>query len=704
MKKENIFSIKLLYVLAAFFVVSLSAVPVLYAETDIEEEIEQKEEEKEEKEGALEESEDLEETYLEEGQSTQEQLSAIKDELDNVTSEKKEAEKKLNKAKDEKEVKKETLEKRQKELTAASQELYKFSFVNVLELVFSSGGTEDIIKKIGFLKHGVGSVLKELRNVQKELEKVKEEFKNLSDEVTSFKADIAKYEEQKIALENQVARYERKAANEASRQEDLKDDIADIVSDIENLSEEAQEAIDSKTGDGQNPGGGGNPGGGDSPQDPMGDPGTYDIYKSGQLVADDVKGPVRFVPDNSSVFTVDNGSGKYRGVLEVRADTNVFLINELDMELYLRGIGEVYSSWPVDTLKSQAVIARTYAGANWSKRIQDGYNLRDDTYDQNYVGYGKEAAAYGERWVSAVQATKGEVLHMGGNIITAYYHSTCGGHTLSSAQVWGGSRNFAQAKSDWYSSGGSLRSYDADSPWSYKRWCGSSSQGCTSAENINNTELEDLLNATLYLSVNPESSTRQQEVRRSDLGGLSPAQIRSRLGIGNTIKDKVGNIIEVKSIYNNGSSNIALNSYRTVSLRVVGSASTIDLDATPFWLVFNVRAPGSAHIFYSNFWTVKKEGGSWNFYTRGYPHRVGLCQYGAKGRAQAGQKYDQILAHYYNGAAIKQYNPPSNIRIGLTKVGGSTTLIAANGDFVIFSAGDKVERGKKNQTFKIIKN
>ena len=36
------------------------------------------------------------------------------------------------------------------------------------------------------------------------------------------------------------------------------------------------------------------------------------------------------------------------------------------------------------------------------------------------------------------------------------------------------------------------------------------------------------------------------------------------------------------------------------------------------------------------------------FYTFGIPHRVGMSQYGAYGRAQAGQSYDQILRAYYN--------------------------------------------------------
>jgi SpoIID/LytB domain protein len=41
-------------------------------------------------------------------------------------------------------------------------------------------------------------------------------------------------------------------------------------------------------------------------------------------------------------------------------------------------------------------------------------------------------------------------------------------------------------------------------------------------------------------------------------------------------------------------------------------------------------------------------GNAYAFYTFGIPHRVGMSQYGAYGRANAGQSYDQILKAYYN--------------------------------------------------------
>ena len=43
------------------------------------------------------------------------------------------------------------------------------------------------------------------------------------------------------------------------------------------------------------------------------------------------------------------------------------------------------------------------------------------------------------------------------------------------------------------------------------------------------------------------------------------------------------------------------------------------------------------------------------FHTKGYGHRVGMSQYGADAMALAGNSYDEILAHYYCGTALMQY-------------------------------------------------
>jgi stage II sporulation protein D len=51
------------------------------------------------------------------------------------------------------------------------------------------------------------------------------------------------------------------------------------------------------------------------------------------------------------------------------------------------------------------------------------------------------------------------------------------------------------------------------------------------------------------------------------------------------------------------------------------------------------------------------------FYGRGFGHGVGMSQYGARGRALAGQDAPTILAHYYQGTTIGTLDPATRIRV-----------------------------------------
>ncbi len=51
------------------------------------------------------------------------------------------------------------------------------------------------------------------------------------------------------------------------------------------------------------------------------------------------------------------------------------------------------------------------------------------------------------------------------------------------------------------------------------------------------------------------------------------------------------------------------------------------------------------------------------FFTFGVPNRVGLNQYGAKGRAEAGQNAEQILKSYYNADLTSGYNQGTSIHV-----------------------------------------
>src|SRR5215210_627153 len=53
--------------------------------------------------------------------------------------------------------------------------------------------------------------------------------------------------------------------------------------------------------------------------------------------------------------------------------------------------------------------------------------------------------------------------------------------------------------------------------------------------------------------------------------------------------------------------------------------------------------------------------GAVTFYGRGFGHGVGMSQYGARGRATAGQLMPTILAHYYQGTTIGPLSTPNPV-------------------------------------------
>lgn len=54
---------------------------------------------------------------------------------------------------------------------------------------------------------------------------------------------------------------------------------------------------------------------------------------------------------------------------------------------------------------------------------------------------------------------------------------------------------------------------------------------------------------------------------------------------------------------------------------------------------------------------------AWAFFTFGIPHRVGMNQYGALGRAQAGQGYQDILRAYFDNISFDKKDPTMKIKV-----------------------------------------
>ena len=114
---------------------------------------------------------------------------------------------------------------------------------------------------------------------------------------------------------------------------------------------------------------------------------------------------------------------------------------QLPFERYLRGLGEMPSSWPSAALRAQVVAARTFATykiRRYGLRSDCDCHLQDGAGDQVYVGWGKEVGPDGDRWVAAVNATAREIVTYGGSAIQAFYAASDGGYSEDVEDVWHG--------------------------------------------------------------------------------------------------------------------------------------------------------------------------------------------------------------------------------------------------------------------------
>jgi len=142
----------------------------------------------------------------------------------------------------------------------------------------------------------------------------------------------------------------------------------------------------------------------------------------------------KIVVSGNSVFRV-NDKG-YRGTIGLYPkDKGILVINELPLEKYLVGLVncEISSKWPIEAIKAQVIVARTYALYKKHMQAKSQYHLESTVLDQAYDGADKED----DIAEKAVEDTKGQVLLYNGQLIQAFYHSCCGGHTESAKNVWG---------------------------------------------------------------------------------------------------------------------------------------------------------------------------------------------------------------------------------------------------------------------------
>lgn len=356
---------------------------------------------------------------------------------------------------------------------------------------------------------------------------------------------------------------------------------------------------------------------------------------------------------------------RYRGTLTfIRSPRGFTVVNELDMESYLRGIlkMEMNPEWPREALRAQAILARTFAVKNKGRFASKGYDLDATENSQVYRGRNAEDP----RTDAAVSATAGQVLTYNGQIAAIYYHSDSGGSTADVSHVWGGSVPYLTGKKEQVS---------YQSP--YSNW-------------------------TLALSpAQVQAALSKMSVNIGAVSGMSVSR-----------KDASGRAVQLNVQGDRGAADVRAHAFRMAVGASVLRSTNFDLSsgaretapvkqAPPVDAVFSLAADPLVEMTRNGVFTkdemmdmlmnpekrddylkmglgrispasgassppaqqkpepvpaprtpVAAPASGFTLIGRGWGHGVGLSQWGAKAMAEQGASCDAILGHYFPGTKI----------------------------------------------------
>lgn len=363
-----------------------------------------------------------------------------------------------------------------------------------------------------------------------------------------------------------------------------------------------------------------------------------------------------------NAIKVDNNT--YRGMLSFTTDVNKLIsINRVELEQYLYGVvpNEVSASWHVEAIKAQAVAARTYAVANIGPK-SDAYDMEDNQNSQVYGGYGSEK----EKSTQAVNETKGLMIYYDNRLISAFYHSTSGGKTENSENIWVASIPYLKAVDDPYSN---------VSP--YTEWQKVATKGyiLSKVKEIN-ANISEVYN--VEITKMSENNRVLECIISTDVEDiiLKKEKVRAVLGYDFlpsswfTISSDCGvYLISENSFKYNGDTNssgddLIINEDDIDNSEEVNTNSNSNPDNQSVSLTnkYFISSSGTSMQNSSQLNAISSSGVSiiatttpteFYFNGRGWGHGVGMSQYGAKQMAEEGFTYDQILKHYYTGVEIK---------------------------------------------------
>lgn len=303
---------------------------------------------------------------------------------------------------------------------------------------------------------------------------------------------------------------------------------------------------------------------------------------------------------NSPIFV--NGIG-YIGKIKVYLDSDLKLINFVDMETYIKGVvpHEIGTRTlaELEAVKAQAVAARTYALKHLNLYTRPLYDLVSTVYDQIYKGIQHRYAVSD----SAVKETYGKIITYKGMPVEAKYSSTCGGRTSDARDNWG------------------------QETISYLR-------------SIRDGPNVSLSKDNAFCSISPLFTWKRKYLKEEFYKMLK----RNLSGEHcDSVNKEIGNITMLRIERNPRSKRVTKLTVETET----GEFIFYGLD-------IRKALKDGDKILWSNYFYIETNKDTTIIQGKGAGHGCGMCQWGAIGMARKGFHYDEILKHYYRGTSVKK--------------------------------------------------
>ncbi|WP_226529848.1 SpoIID/LytB domain-containing protein [Metabacillus niabensis] len=321
--------------------------------------------------------------------------------------------------------------------------------------------------------------------------------------------------------------------------------------------------------------------------------------------------------DEEHVITVNDK--KYLGAMEFTIEDGQYIrpINQIPLEDYLKGVVpfEVYPSWKLETLKAQALAARTYTMTHLDMEMDDTIQF------QVYGGY-----EWHEKASKAVEETKDEIITFKNMPINAYYSASNGGVTENNENVWKETaKPYFPIKVD---------QFDPIQPWTLR----------LHKEQLLLKEIDATgMNCWVKLEEKDPSITEPMKKRLNKQGfegdikilsisnlGIAPDHNKSNRAKKGSIKiEFLRRLIEGTILYEV----VELNDIAINQIRPLIGGSTFRS-----YLIDSFEE-------HDHFYLIKG---------RGFGHGVGMGQWGASIMGDKGYTYREIIHYYYPGTTIRK--------------------------------------------------